>query len=131
VETSTKAKSSREGRKRTREADKLLDDAQENVGAPSSQRRQRRSPEWYSRYMALMGACVVTEPSSFQEAVQQLVWVDAMVEAYDSIVRNSVWDVVLRPEDKSVVSSCWLYKVKQVVNGSAEKHKAIFVARGF
>jgi len=39
VETSTQAKSSREGRKHTREADRLLDDARENVGAPYSQRR--------------------------------------------------------------------------------------------
>ena len=36
VDTSTQAEYSREGRKRTREADKLLDDAWENVGAPSS-----------------------------------------------------------------------------------------------
>ncbi len=28
-----------------------------------------------------------------------------MMVEYDSIVRNSVWDVVPRPEDKSVVSS--------------------------
>eukprot|EP00253_Pinus_taeda_P010164 PITA_10164 len=54
-----------------------------------------------------------------------------MVEEYDSIVRNSVWDVVPRLEDKSVVRSCWIYKVKQVVDGSVEKHKAIFVSRGF
>ena len=54
-----------------------------------------------------------------------------MVEEYDSIVRNSVWDVVPRPENKSVVSSRWLYKVKQAANGSVEKHKARFVARGF
>ena len=39
VETSTQAESSREGRKRTREADRLLDDAWENVAAPSSQHR--------------------------------------------------------------------------------------------
>eukprot|EP00253_Pinus_taeda_P014671 PITA_14671 len=54
-----------------------------------------------------------------------------MVEEYDSIVRNNVLDVVPRPEDKSVVSSHWLYKVKQAVDGSVEKHKARFVVRGF
>eukprot|EP00253_Pinus_taeda_P028585 PITA_28585 len=54
-----------------------------------------------------------------------------MIEEYDSIVRNSVWDVVPRPTDKSVVSSQWIYKVKQAVDGSVEKHKARFVARGF
>jgi len=65
VETSTQAKSSREGIKHTREVDRLLDDAWENVGAPSSQCRQRRSLERYTRCMELMGACVVIEPSSF------------------------------------------------------------------
>ena len=112
VETSTQAESSRDGRKRTREVDKLLEDVRENVGAPSSQCRQRRSPERYTGYMALAGECVETEPSSFEEAVQQPIWVDAMVEEYDSIVGNNVWDVVLRRENKSVVSSCWIYKVK-------------------
>eukprot|EP00253_Pinus_taeda_P017403 PITA_17403 len=63
--------------------------------------------------------------------MQQPVWVDAMVEEYDSIIRNSVWDVIPRPQGKLVVSSKWLYKVKQVADGSVEKHKASFVARGF
>jgi len=58
--------------------------------------------------MALVGECVETKPSSFEEAVQQPVWVDAMVEEYDSIIQNCVWDVVPRLEDKSVVSSRWL-----------------------
>eukprot|EP00253_Pinus_taeda_P001742 PITA_01742 len=53
-----------------------------------------------------------------------------MVE-YDSIVRNSVWDVVPRPKNKSVRSSYWLYKVKQAVDGSVEKYKARVVAHGF
>ena len=101
------------------------------MGAPTSQRRQRRSPERYIGYMALMGECVVTKSSSFKEVVQHPVWVDAMVEEYDSIVRNSVWDVVLRQEEKSVVSSHWLYKIKKIVDGSVEKHKARFVVHGF
>lgn len=81
--------------------------------------------------MALMGECVVTEPSSFKEVVQQAVWVYAMVEEYDSILRNSIWDVVPRREDKSMVSYGCLYKVKQAANVSLEKHKAIFVSHGF
>eukprot|EP00253_Pinus_taeda_P017764 PITA_17764 len=81
--------------------------------------------------MALVGECVDTEPSSFEEAMQQPVWVDAMVEEYDSIIDNSVWDFVPRPQGKLVVSSRWLYKVKQAVDGSVEKHKARFVAQGF
>ena len=54
-----------------------------------------------------------------------------MVEEYDSIIQKNVWDVVPRPQDKSMVSSRWIYKVKQAADGSVEKHKARFVARGF
>eukprot|EP00253_Pinus_taeda_P029706 PITA_29706 len=54
-----------------------------------------------------------------------------MVEEYDSIVCNSVWDVVPRPENKLVVSSRWIYKVKKATDGRVEKHKAIFVSYGF
>eukprot|EP00253_Pinus_taeda_P027802 PITA_27802 len=53
--------------------------------------------------MALMSKFVVTEPSSFEEAVEDPAWVDATVEEYDSIVRNSAWEIVPRPEGKSVV----------------------------
>jgi len=81
--------------------------------------------------MALAGECVEIEPSSFEEEMQQPIWVDAMVEEYDSIVHNRVWDVVPRPDNKLVVSSRWIYKVNQAVDGSVEKHKARFFARGF
>eukprot|EP00253_Pinus_taeda_P035353 PITA_35353 len=54
-----------------------------------------------------------------------------MVEEYDSIVCSNVWDVVLRPKNKSLVSYRLLYKVRQAVDGSVEKHKARFVAHGF
>ena len=39
--------------------------------------------------------------------------------------------MVLRPEDKYVVTSKWLYKIKHGSDDSAEKFKARFVARGF
>ena len=54
-----------------------------------------------------------------------------MHEQYESIMKNDVWDVVPRPEDKAVVTSKWLYKIKHGSNGSAEKFKARFVAGGF
>jgi hypothetical protein len=54
-----------------------------------------------------------------------------MVEEYTSIMKNDVWDIVPRPEGKSVVSSRWLYKIKHVADGSIKKYKARFVARGF
>ena len=46
-------------------------------------------------------------------------------------MNNDVWDVVPIPEGKSVVTSKWIYKIKHAVDGSIEKYKARFVARGF
>jgi hypothetical protein len=69
-----------------------------------------------------------TKPQTFAQAVDHQVWREAMVEEYDSIVCNDVWEVVPRLVGKSVVSSRWLYKTKYAVDGSIEKHKARFVA---
>ena len=50
---------------------------------------------------------------------------------YQSIMKNDVSDIVPKPEGKSVVSSKWIYMIKHVADGSIEKYKARFVARGF
>ena len=44
---------------------------------------------------------------------------------------NDVWEVVSRPRDRSVVGSRWIYKIKYVADGSIEKYKARFVAKGY
>jgi hypothetical protein len=53
------------------------------------------------------------------------------MEEYHSIMKNDVWDIVLRPEGKFAVTSKWIYKIKHIVDGSIERHKMRFVARGF
>ena len=54
-----------------------------------------------------------------------------MMEEYQSIMKNDVWDVVPRPKGKLVVTSKWTFRIKHATNGSIEKYKARFVARGF
>ena len=71
------------------------------------------------------------EPSYYEESMKKKEWVEAMTEEYHSIMKNDVWSIVLRLKDKDVVSSKWLYKVKHASDGSIEKYKARFVARGF
>ena len=79
----------------------------------------------------MLSESVEVQPSSFEEAVYQPVWVDAMVEEYDSIIRNSVLEVVPRPTNKSIVISRWIYNVNKATDESVEKQNAIFVARRF
>ena len=54
-----------------------------------------------------------------------------MAEEYELIMKNDVWDVVPRPKGKSLVTSKWLFKIKNGIDGSVEKYKARFVAQGF
>ena len=71
------------------------------------------------------------EPTNVEEALSHQSWKEAMIEEYNSILKNDVWDVVPRPKNKSVVSSKWLFKIKHASDGCIEKYKARFVAQGF
>ena len=51
-----------------------------------------------------------------------------MIKEYHSIMNNDVWEIVLRPQKKSVMTSKWIYKIKHVVDGSNDKYKEIFIA---
>ena len=46
-------------------------------------------------------------------------------------MKNQVCEVLPRPQGKKVVGSKWIYKVKHAADGSVEKYKAHFVAKGF
>jgi hypothetical protein len=77
-----------------------------------------------------MSQIIDSEPSCHGEVTGEQVWQDAMKKEYQSILKNDMWDIVLRPEEKSVVTSKWIYKIKHAADGSVEKYKARFVARG-
>jgi hypothetical protein len=105
--------------------------AAERIAAPKGTFRESKRPHRFGGYVALMSSISDVEPSSFEEADKLQVWKDAMLEEYRSILKNNVSDIVLRPKDKSVVSSKWIYKIKHATDGSVEMFKARFVARGF
>ena len=99
--------------------------------APSGTFRESNKPQRFSGYVALMAQISDAEPTNYEDAATQQVWKDAKVEEYQSIMKNDVWEVVPTPEGKSVVTSKWLFKIKHAADGSIEKYKARFVARGF
>lgn len=71
------------------------------------------------------------KPPSFEEAVKEQVSKDAMEGEYEYIMKKDVWEVVLRPKGKSIVTSKWLYKIKHGAYGRLEKYKAMFMAKCF
>jgi hypothetical protein len=103
----------------------------EGHATPKGSFRESKRPHKFSSYVALMSNIIDSEPSTFEEAAEKQEWKDAMMEEYQSIMENDVWEVVRRPEGKSVVTSIWIYKIKHAVDDSIEKYKERFVARGF
>lgn len=81
--------------------------------------------------MALMTELIETKHCSFEEVVSQPVCVEVMVEEYDSIMKNNIWEVVLRLEKNLIVGSRWIYKVMYETVGSIEKYTTRFVDKGF
>ena len=54
----------------------------------------------FSSYVALMCDLVDQEPTSYEEGAQKEEWVEAMIEEYQSIMKNDVWDIVPKPKNK-------------------------------
>jgi hypothetical protein len=118
------------GRKRPACARQTLPEA-EGHATPCGTFRESKRPQRFLSYVAAMSLIIDFEPSCYEEASSQQVWRDAMMEDYQSIMKNDVWDIVPKPKEKSVVTSKWIYKIKHAVDGSIEKHKVRFMARGF
>jgi hypothetical protein len=111
------------GHKRHVWARQTLQEA-EGHAAPQGTSRESKRPKRFSSYFSAMSHIIDSEPSCHGEATGEQVWQDAMTEEYQSILKNDVWDIVPRPEGKSVVTSKWIYKIKHAVDGSVEKYKA-------
>ena len=54
-----------------------------------------------------------------------------MIKRYQSIMKNDVWEIVLRPKNKFGVNSKWVYKINHATDVNIKKYKEMFVARGF
>jgi hypothetical protein len=70
-----------------------------------------------------MSHIIDSKSSYYEEETSHPIWRDVMMEEYQSIMKNDVWDIVPRTEGKSVVTSKWIYKIEHTVDGSNERHK--------
>ena len=73
----------------------------ERYGTPEGIHRERKREKTYNSYVALL--C------------------DIIDKEYRSIMKNDVWEIVLRPENKYVVTSKWIYNINHVADGIINK----------
>lgn len=54
-----------------------------------------------------------------------------MQQEYDALISQITWDLVPLPSNRKTVGCKWVFRVKENVDGSINKYKARFVAKGF
>ncbi|KAK2993389.1 hypothetical protein RJ640_000711 [Escallonia rubra] len=74
---------------------------------------------------------IACEPHNFQDAGKEDVWKKAMDEEMNMIRKNGTWQLVDKPNDKEIIGLKWVYKTKLNEDGSLQKYKVRFVAKGF
>ena len=73
----------------------------------------------------------VTEPASFDEAVNHACWRDAIEAELHALAVNNTWILTHLPAGKRAIGCKWVFKVKFKPDGSVERHKARLVAKGY
>ena len=73
----------------------------------------------------------IVEPKNFIEASKIDEWVKAMNAELDHIKKNETLELVLRPEDKNIVGTKWIFKNKFDQDGQVIRNKARLVFKGY
>ena len=75
------------------------------------------------------------EPTTYREATTHPTrakeWEKAIMDEYNSIMRNNTWRLVPRPANRQIVTCKWVFKHKKDQFGRITRLKARLVARGF
>ena len=64
-------------------------------------------------------------------STESLVWKEAIKSEIDSILHNHTWELVDLPPSCKPLSSKWVFKRKQKVDGSIDKYKVRLVIKGY
>jgi hypothetical protein len=97
-----------------------------NKDAGVETRRRIYSPE--QTHIALSSTI---EPTCFEEASKDEFWNKAMDEELDQIEKNDTLELILRPKDKNVISTKWVYKNKLNEDGWITRKKSRLVCKGY
>jgi hypothetical protein len=110
--------------------------------APRKSARASKAPgEWWKVQSGNIAFALATamkimdpEPNSYKEAMlssEKEQWQAAMNEEYSSLMKNQTWELVELPKDRKAIASRWHFRHKFNANGTLERHKARWVAKGF
>ena len=114
-----------------------IDETIDSNAAESNRSRSRARTVMYGRdeYIHFVGLSIADNvPNTYEEAMacdEKDEWVKAMKQEYESLQSNNTWTLVDTPKDTPVIQSRWIYTKKYNSDGSLQRYKARFVAKGF
>ena len=71
------------------------------------------------------------EPKKIADALLDPDWIIAMQEELNEFERNKVWHLVLRPVNKNIIGTRWVFRNKLNEDGQIVRNKARLVAQGY
>jgi len=71
------------------------------------------------------------EPKNVHEALADSDWVIAMQEELHQFKRDKVWHLELRPKDRSIIGTKWVFMNKLDEFGTITRNKATLVVQGY
>ena len=80
-------------------------------------------------FLALITA--QTEPKTYDEAIGDPLWQQAMNDEIAAFGRNHTWSLVPLPPGHKAIGCRWVYKIKHNSDGSIKCYKAQLVAKGY
>ena len=81
----------------------------------------------------LKGTCLLAEfePRNVKDALDNESWIEEMNEKIEQIKKNKTWTLFLRPKDKNVIGTKWVFKNKLNEDGKVSRNKARLVCKGY
>nr|GFB78800.1 hypothetical protein [Tanacetum cinerariifolium] len=89
--------------------DHALNNIIDQLSRPVSTRLQLHEQALFCYYDAFFSS---VEPKTYQDALTQSCWIEAMQEELSEFKRLEVWELVPRSDKVMVITLKWIYKVK-------------------
>lgn len=70
-------------------------------------------------------------PRTYGEASLSSHWLHAMNVEFTTLRANNTWELVLKPSNRKVIGSKWVFKIKYQSDGTIERYKARLLAKGY
>lgn len=82
-------------------------------------------------YSSCSFSLMTVDPTIYEEAQKDEIWIKVMNEEIEAIQRNGTWELTSLPEKMKVVGLKWIFKSEFNSDGTLLKKKARLVAKGF